>query len=71
MVLNNGEKIEPQHIPKLFNRFYRVDPSRQRDGQGTGLGLTISKSVMKINGADMYVESDESKTVFIIEFSDT
>ena len=71
MVLNNGEKIEPQHIPKLFNRFYRVDPSRQRDGQGTGLGLTIAKSVMKINGADMYVESDESKTVFIIEFSDT
>ena len=71
MVLNNGEKIEPQHIPKLFNRFYRVDPSRQRDGQGTGLGLTIAKSVMKINGADMYVESDESKTVFIIEFSNT
>lgn len=57
MVLNNGEKIEPQHIPKLFNRFYRVDPSRQRDGQGTGLGLTIAKSVMKINGADMYVLS--------------
>ena len=71
MVSNSGEKIEPQHIPKLFNRFYRVDPSRQRDGQGTGLGLTIAKSVMKINGADMYVESDESKTVFVIEFSDT
>jgi two-component system heavy metal sensor histidine kinase CusS len=52
----------------LFDRFYRADFSRNRDGHGAGLGLTIAKSIVNINGGDIVAESSEKNTCFTIIF---
>ncbi len=44
IVENPGTPIAPEHLPRLFDRFYRVDPYRQRKGEGSGIGLAIVKS---------------------------
>ncbi len=66
VVQNPGEPILSLHLPKLFDRFYRVDPSRQRTSEGTGLGLAITKSIIEAHGGNIYVTSDEQKTQFQI-----
>ncbi len=48
IVENPGTPIAPEHLPRLFDRFYRVDPSRQRKGEGSGIGLAIVKSIVII-----------------------
>lgn len=63
---NPGTPIPPQHLPKLFDRFYRVDPSRQRSGEGAGLGLAIVKSIVEAHGGKIEVESGGDGTVFRI-----
>lgn len=67
-VINHGDMIPEEHLGRLFDRFYRTDFSRKRDGQGAGLGLTIAKSIIKINGGDIHVESSTKKTCFTIKF---
>ena len=54
-VSNSGDGIAPEHLPHLFERFYKVDRSR-RD-QGTGLGLAIVKHIVLAHGGDVDVES--------------
>lgn len=44
---NAGEHIDKEHLEKLFDRFYRVDPARQRNSDGAGLGLSIVKSIIE------------------------
>ncbi len=66
IVQNPGEPILSEHLPKLFDRFYRIDPSRQRTSEGTGLGLAITKSIAEAHGGSIHVTSDESKTQFQI-----
>lgn len=51
-VINQGTPIEPQHLKRLFDRFYRVDSARGRDLGGTGLGLAIVKAIMALHGGE-------------------
>lgn len=58
-VTDNGEGIPRQHIPRLFERFYRVDQSGSRSEGGSGLGLSIVKHIIEAHGEKIYVESEE------------
>ncbi len=61
---NPGTEIPAEHIPRLFDRFYRVDPSRQRKGDGAGLGLAIVKSIVDAHGGSITVTSTNQMTRF-------
>ncbi len=56
-VTDNGEGIEKENIPRLFERFYRVDKSGSRKEGGSGLGLSIVKHILEAHGEKIYVES--------------
>lgn len=60
-VQDSGPGIAPEHIPRLTERFYRVDRSRSRDTGGTGLGLAIVKHVVQRHGAELKIESTPGK----------
>ena len=60
-VRDSGEGIEPQHIPRLTERFYRVDQSRSRASGGTGLGLAIVKHVLQRHQSRLRIESTVGK----------
>ena len=57
-VTDNGEGIASEHIPRLFERFYRVDKSGSRREGGSGLGLSIVKHIIEAHDEKIYVESD-------------
>jgi len=65
-VINPGEKIAADHLPFLFDRFYRSDKSRQRHSDGAGLGLAIVKALVKANGGEIDVTSNDDNTCFSI-----
>jgi two-component system phosphate regulon sensor histidine kinase PhoR len=68
-VSDTGPGSAPEHIPRLTERFYRVDRSRSRDTGGTGLGLAIVKHVSQRHGAKLKIESTPGKgSVFSIIF---
>jgi two-component system phosphate regulon sensor histidine kinase PhoR len=68
-VRDSGLGIPPEHIPRLTERFYRVDRSRSRDTGGTGLGLAIVKHVLQRHHADLEVKSEEGRgSTFSVKF---
>ena len=60
-VADSGPGIEPRHIPRLTERFYRVDHSRSRETGGTGLGLAIVKHVLTRHQATLEIESEPGR----------
>ncbi|HLQ14087.1 MAG TPA: phosphate regulon sensor histidine kinase PhoR [Steroidobacteraceae bacterium] len=60
-VRDTGIGIAAAHIPRLTERFYRVDPGRSRASGGSGLGLAIVKHVLQRHGARLLIESEEGK----------
>jgi heavy metal sensor kinase len=56
-VADTGHGIPPEHIPRLFDRFYRVDTGRARSQGGTGLGLSISKAIVEAHGGTLSANS--------------
>lgn len=68
VIANPGKKIEARHLPLLFDRFYRPDESRQRNGEGAGIGLAIVKSIVEAHHGRITVESDNESTRFIMTF---
>ena len=57
-VIDKGEGIDPVHIPRLTERFYRVDKSRSQKTGGTGLGLAIVKHVALAHNAELRIQSE-------------
>jgi two-component system heavy metal sensor histidine kinase CusS len=56
-VTDTGIGIAAEHLPKLGDRFYRVDPSRANSPEGAGLGLAIVKSIIALHGGRLLIDS--------------
>ena len=63
---NTGDAIPQEYLERVFDRFFRVDPSRQRASEGTGLGLAITKSIFVAHGGTISVASVGALTTFTI-----
>jgi len=57
-VTDQGDGIPPEHVPRLTERFYRVDPSRSRAIGGTGLGLAIVKHIVERHRGELEIRSE-------------
>ena len=68
-VTDTGIGMDPRHLPRLTERFYRVDTARSRDNGGTGLGLAIVKHVLVRHDAELRVESESGiGSTFAVHF---
>ena len=70
VVRDNGAGIPARHLPRLTERFYRVDAGRSRDAGGTGLGLAIVRQILDMHDARLTVSSEEGRgSTFSCQFS--
>ena len=68
-VRNTGHPISPEHLPHIFERFYRADSARSRDRGGYGLGLAIAEAITRGHGGKITAESDSVRgTIFTAAF---
>jgi two-component system heavy metal sensor histidine kinase CusS len=67
-VRNHGSSIPAEHLARLFERFYRVDPSRERSAQSNGLGLSIVATIMQLHQGRYRVSSADGITCFELFF---
>jgi two-component system heavy metal sensor histidine kinase CusS len=65
-VINPGINIPSEHLSRLFDRFYRIDPSRQQQSEGAGLGLAITKSIIESHRGSICAQSDNQTVSFRI-----
>lgn len=66
IIENPGTDIAPSHIPHLFDRFYRIDPARPHSGEGAGLGLALTKTIVEAHQGSISVTSAHGITRFEI-----
>ncbi|WP_082759843.1 HAMP domain-containing sensor histidine kinase [Abyssisolibacter fermentans] len=67
-IQNKGRNIPKEELPYLFERFYKTDKSRTSDNKGTGLGLAIAKSVVELQGGNIWVECEDEDIRFFVSF---
>lgn len=65
-VSNEGDTINSEQLPRIFDRFYRADVSRRRTDEGAGLGLAITRSIIRAHKGDISATSTPHKTTFLI-----
>lgn len=65
-VIDSGVGIPREHLPHLFERFYKADRSRTRDEAGSGLGLSITKAIVERHAGMIIADSEPGRTVFTI-----
>ncbi|AYP98601.1 sensor histidine kinase [Limosilactobacillus fermentum] len=65
-VANDGEKIPAEAVKHLFERFYRVESSRNKATGGTGLGLAIVQSIVELHHGSVTARSDDQETAFVV-----
>lgn len=66
-ICNPGTPIPAAHRERIFERFHRVDPARERQGEGAGLGLAITASLVVAHGGRVALEVDDASNTFVIE----
>lgn len=66
-VSNDGKKIPRNSLDQLFERFYRVENSRSKETGGTGLGLAIAKDIVTAHHGNIYAESNDNITSFVVK----
>jgi two-component system, OmpR family, sensor kinase len=65
-VSDSGGGVAPEHLPHVFDRFYKVDASRAAESTGSGLGLSITKAIVDRHGGTIRVTSEPGRTTFTI-----
>jgi signal transduction histidine kinase len=66
-VVDSGEGIPPEHVPHVFDRFYKVDQARANGATGSGLGLSIAKAIVERHAGTIRVTSASGRTAFTIQ----
>ena len=69
-VVDSGVGIAAEHVPYVFDRFYKADTARAHHAGGSGLGLSITKAIVQRHGGSIHVDSAPGRTAFTIVLPD-